>query len=455
MIRGVPLPRAQDEKLGAVDLALLVVFLLGIYTGYELRLTPEVPIPATASGAAGMILLWRRRDDIATPHLAGLMAVALVYLASILSASDYGFLAKRFTGLVQLLYSLVIAYALFLTVLRARRDQLAGLFLGFCVAILVGCVLEVHTPLRAVSDAVRNQIYSFGVYASDLRDELLYGKIRPKLFTSEPSAVTFAYTLFAFGWLVASRWRWKLAAYLALLAGGLATMPGPTLLLLLPLLGIYYLGPLGPDQDPRDDRMERWLKAGLLGCAGAIAFAILATSVYSERLGQVSSGSDPSFFYRVIGPALTAFDTIARHPWAGAGLTGENFIANDMLNVFIRSPHFSAAWKFDRAAEVLTNYFWLHWIYLGLVWGVIALAAMTLWLRALGPRDVAFAWLAWAILGQASGAYVGPKTWVVLFLSLALAVKARRHPAWARPNRPPVAPALGWAEARALHGNPS
>lgn len=446
-------PQAEREELAPVDLALLVLFLLGIYTGYELRLAPEIPIPATVSGAAGLILLWRRRNDVATTHVAGLMAVALVYLGSILSAADYSFLAKRFTGLVQLVYSLVIAYALFLTILRARRDRLAGLFLGFCVAILVGCVLEVHTPLRAVSDAVRNQIYSFGIYASDLRDELLYGKIRPKLFTSEPSAVTFAYTLFAFGWLVASRWRWKLVAYLGLLAGGLMTMPGPTLLLLLPLLGIYYLGPLGPDQNPRDNRLGRWMKAGVLGCAGAIAFAILATAVYGERFGQVSSGSDPSFFYRVIGPALTAFDTIARHPWAGAGLTGENFIASDMLNVFVRSPHFSAAWKFDRAAEVLTNYFWLHWIYLGLVWGVIAFLAMTFWLRVLGPGDVAFAWLAWATLGQASGAYVGPKTWVVLFLSLALAVNARAHPAWARPTQAPKYPRFTSIEARELRGS--
>ncbi len=446
-------PQTETEELAPADLALLVVLLLGIYTGYELRLTPEIPIPATVAGAAGLILLWRRRNDIATAHVAGFMAVVLVYLGSILSAADYSFLAKRFTGLVQLVYSLFIAYALFLTILRARRDRLAGLFLGFCIAILVGCALEVYTPLRAVSDAVRNQIYSFGVYASDLRDEMLYGKIRPKLFTSEPSAVTFAYTLFAFGWLVASRWRWKLVAYLGLLAGGLMTMPGPTLLLLLPLLGIYYLGPLGPDQNPRDDRVGRWVKAGLLGCAGAIAFALLATSVYGERLSQVTSGSDPSFFYRVIGPALTAFDTIARHPWAGAGLTGENFIANDMLNVFVRSPHFSAAWRFDRAAEVLTNYFWLHWIYLGLVWGIVAVVAMTLWLRVLGPGDVAFAWLAWAILGQASGAYVGPKTWVVLFLSLALAVKARRHPAWARVARTPVAPTLAWTETPALRGS--
>lgn len=437
MIRSEP----EEYRLGGVDLALVLLFLLGIYTGYEFRVTAQVPIPSTVAGIAGLALLWRRRDDIAPLHLCGLMAVILAYLLAVLSASDYAFLAKRFTGLVQLVYSLVISYALFLTLRRAARDQLATLFLTLCVVILVGCILEPRTPLREVSDAVRNQIYSFGVYASDLRDELLYGKVRPKLFTSEPSAVTFAYTLFAFAWLIVSRWRWKLVGYLGLLAGGLATMPGPTLLLLLPLLGVYYLGPAGPDQQPDGARLDRWLKAGALGCIGLAIFAILASSVYGERLGQVSSGQDPSFFYRVIGPALTAVDTIGRYPLAGAGLTGEAFIGADMLNVFVRSPHFSAAWKFDRAAEVLTNYFWLHWIYLGLAWGTITLAVLTVWLRILAPGDVLFAWLAWAILGQASGAYVGPKTWTVLFLTLALAALLRRDPAWAAARQPsPLAP---------------
>lgn len=443
---------ALPDRLGPMDLCLVLLFLLGIYTGYEFRVTPEIPIPSTVSGLAGVALLWRRRDDITSPQLCGLMAVMLVYLLSILSATDYGFLAKRFTGLVQLVYSLVISYALFLTLRRAGRDQLATLFLTLCLLIVVGCALEPSTPLREISDAVRNQIYSFGVYASDLRDELLYGKVRPKLFTSEPSAVTFAYTLFAFAWLIVSRWRWKLAGYLGLLVAGLATMPGPTLLLLLPLLGLFYLGPAGPDQRPDSSRLDRWVKAGALSSVGLAVFALLASSVYGERLGQISGGQDPSFFYRVIGPALTAFDTIGCHPLGGAGLTGEAFIGADMLNVFVRSPQFSAAWKFDRPAEVLTNYFWLHWIYLGLGWGFIAFAAMTVWLRTLAPGDALFSWLAWAVLGQASGAYVGPKTWTVLFLTLALASLLRRAPCWADLPTPVNAPALravpAWQGAR-------
>src|SRR5215470_407801 len=78
------------------------------------------------------------------------------------------------------------------------------------------------------------------VYDADLRDELLYGRVRPKLFTSEPSAVTFAFTHYASTWLVVSTWRWKPLVFLGLLAGALVVLPGPTLILML-LLVVPYL----------------------------------------------------------------------------------------------------------------------------------------------------------------------------------------------------------------------
>jgi hypothetical protein len=72
------------------------------------------------------------------------------------------------------------------------------------------------------------------------------------------------------------------------------------------------------------------------------------------------------------------------------------------------------------------NYFWEHWIYLGVVWGLITMGALTVWLRVLGIPSVAFCWAVWAILGQAAGAYVGPSCWAVLFLAGAAAVLHQR-----------------------------
>jgi hypothetical protein len=79
------------------------------------------------------------------------------------------------------------------------------------------------------------------------------------------------------------------------------------------------------------------------------------------------------------------------------------------------------------ATELLINYFCLHWIYLGPFFGVVVIAAISLWLRVLGVPSPAFCWFSWAILGQASGAYVGPTCWAVLFLTGAAALIHQRH----------------------------
>ena len=206
------------RRLDAIDVALVVLFLLGLYLGVSLQITSKIPLTCAPSGAAGLIMLWRRRDRIQPVHLAGLLVVIALYLGSVLAASDVSFLSKRFTGLVQLTYSLVIGYAMFLTLVDGERDQIATILLAFCLFIIVGCLLEAYAGLRPLSDKVREHLYDPGVvYDGDRRDEILYGRIRPKLFTSEPSAVTFAYTHFSSVWLVVSRWRHKLAVYAGLI----------------------------------------------------------------------------------------------------------------------------------------------------------------------------------------------------------------------------------------------
>ena len=155
------------------------------------------------------------------------------------------------------------------------------------------------------------------------------------------------------------------------------------------------------------------------------AFIVLAQSLFPARLNEVMSGNDPSFFYRVQGPALAGLDVISRYPFAGTGLTGEPFFEREVTNLYLRSPFYSAHWQVvTPATELVINYFWLHWIYLGLIWGLIMAGAITIWLRVLGVPSPAFCWMVWAILGQASGAYVGPTCWAVLFLAAAAAVAA-------------------------------
>jgi hypothetical protein len=192
---------------------------------------------------------------------------------------------------------------------------------------------------------------------------------------------------------------------------------------------------------------------------------VLAQTLFQHRLEAVVSGNDPSFFYRVQGPALAGLDIMKRYPLAGAGISGEPFIEQEVTALYVRSRYYSSGWQIvSPATELLINYFWLHWIYFGFVLGVAILAAVTVWLRVLGVPSVTFCWTVWAILGQASGAYVGPTCWAVLFLSAAATILhqkaapkavpvggrsrhawSHRYPGW---NRVSPAQRLRWITSR-------
>lgn len=421
------------KRLDGFDMALVVLYLLGLYLGVSLQVTAKIPLTCAPSGAAGLILLWRRRDSIQPAHLAGLLVVLALYLGSVLVAEDVSFLSKRFTGLIQITYSLVIAYAMFLTLIEAERDQIATILLVFCLFIIVGCLLETYAGLRPISDRVREYLYDPGVvYDGDRRDEILYGRIRPKLFTSEPSAVTFAYTHYASIWLVVSRWRYKLAAYAGLIGLALVVLPGPTLVLMM-LLAVPYLIFLAGAR-PGRPQATRMIGAAALSSLVVLMAFVLGTTLFAARIAEMRHGDDASFFYRFTGPMLVAFDMFRHHPWAGSGLTGEPYIADQVLNVYMNSGSFSSAWRIPKIGDVLTNYFWLHWIYLGLVWGVAVVVGICWWLRKLGTPSILFCWIVWIILGQASGSYVGPKTWAVLLIAAAAAILNERETTAAEPG---------------------
>jgi hypothetical protein len=417
-------PPFRPQRLDPLDCGLVILFLVGLYLGVAIQITEKVPLTCAPSGFAGLWMLWRRRNEIRQSHLAGLLLVLLVYLGSILSADNINFLGKRTTGLLQLTYSLVIAYGMFLTLIRAERSQIAAILLTFCLFIIVGCTLEEWGGLRGISDAVRAKLYNAGVvYDADLRDEILYGRVRPKLFTSEPSAVTFAYTHYCAVWLAISAWRYKYVVYAGLLGLAIVVLPGPTLMLMLLLATPYLMFLAGGARRTSPSRM---IGAVVISCLVVLVAYVGGQVLFAARLQDLQSGKDASFFYRFTGPMLVAFDMFKHHPWAGSGLTGEPYIADRVLDVFMNSASFQSAWRIPKVADVLTNYFWLHWIYLGAVWGVIVLVALTAMLRMLGAASLLYCWAVWTVLGQASGSYVGPKTWAVLLIAAATTILVTR-----------------------------
>ena len=432
---------AARYRLDGFDVLLICLFMIGIYTNFTIHISEKIPFPSIPSGLAGLMLLWRRRNRLSPAAFGGLLGLLALYLASLFCASNFDYLSRRTNGLIQLSYSLLIGYALFLTVTQGTRAQISAIFLTFALTILVGCFLEDYAGLRPISDAVRGVLYSQGIYENDLRDMLLYRRIRPKFFASEPASVTFCYSLFTFVWFIVSRWRLKLLIYIGLVGFGLFAMPGPILLLMLVLIVPYMMFLTGR----RNGRLDaaHVLKVGIAALAFLGAFLVLMQVLFPVRLQEAVSGNDPSFFYRVRGPAMAAKEILKDYPFAGAGITGEPFIENRVTNVYLRSPAYSAHWQVVKpSTELLINYFWLHWIYFGIVWGSILFAAMTWWMKKLGMPSAAFCWTVWTILGQASGAYVGPLCWAVIFLTGAASLVQQREQAREREERAIVRPTM-------------
>jgi len=165
--------RAPQTRLEGLDCALIFLFMLGpLYQLHHLYLRQStVPVRAVRHCRNGSSVAGRR-DLIRTWLL-----ILPVFLASsrsiwspILWATNIEFLPRRTNGLIQLSYSIIIGYALFLTVTQGTRRQIGRLFLGFALVILVGCLLETYAGLRPLSDAVRSVLYSRGLYENDLRD---------------------------------------------------------------------------------------------------------------------------------------------------------------------------------------------------------------------------------------------------------------------------------------------
>ena len=106
------------------------------------QITAEGPADLRAVGLCRAVHAVAPAQPDRAGHLAGLLLVVRSISARSCRRLTISFLGKRFTGLLQLTYSLVIAYGMFLTLVRADRAQIAAILLSFCLAIIIGCLLE-------------------------------------------------------------------------------------------------------------------------------------------------------------------------------------------------------------------------------------------------------------------------------------------------------------------------
>ena len=404
---------------------LLTLFVAGYYVYADLPLSPTLRLPAAGAVLGGWGLLAWHLGRVRRGSLVFAGAVTAVALASLIAnpafyetrslrvfAGDYA------TSFAVFLVSLPMAIGVITALRQVPPVTIARAALAIVLAILAGTAAERFAGFAAVSEPVRALLFPPEiVYAEDLRDQLIYGAVRAKLFTSEPSHVAKACVLAILVWYATSRARWRIPALYLLVAAGVALIKSPGLLAILPAAWAFDLCRL---------RRSGWLLpvmlAGVLALAGGV---LTAQALFPDRLAHIASGRDGSFIIR----ALLPWDVL-RHAWADHPLFGLGFGAKESGIPYAIAA--AQAMQLDINALLGTNAplgnngLLIGMIQLGAVGSILFAAALVwFWRFACGPYWL-FAAVALAAYLTLIGGINDPRFWGGFALITGAAAAAAR-----------------------------
>ncbi len=308
----------------AVGGSLAAIFLIGFYLHADLVLSDGLKVPAAGAlaGGAGLLALLLGRLRHGDLLFAGIW-IAVAAASLLLNPAFWD--TRTFdrhgaaygTSFLVFLASLMMVLGVFAALRQWPRPSLCRMALIGLLLLLIGSAAERWLGLAAVSDAVRAMLYAENLtYAADLRDRLLYGGVRAKLFTSEPSHVAKFYVLMLLVWYATARSRCRMPGFYALLGAGVVLIQSPTVLVGLPAAWIADLcrsrGALG------------WLLAAGASLLLAPLAIVAGESLFAGRLDHILSGQDTSFLIRIVLP----FKVLAR-VWSDYPLFGLGFGAKE------------------------------------------------------------------------------------------------------------------------------
>lgn len=246
------------------------------------------------------------------------------------------------------------------------------------IILLVGAGLEISGPMKGLSDAFREVVYSDGLYTNDARDLANVGYVRPKLFTSEPSHLAKFFLLCV---VISSLAKGKIFRHLVLLFFGFAILGSSTVLLGLPILVAIGVS--------KGLKTKRYRQVALLG--GPIGFALaLALGIWAvfDRLGFGGNTIEASAFMRVVRPFLIAQLAFWEHPFVGFGMGSEALLSqqNKLASFAFRDQLYAQSQVSDGS---------------GVVWGSVHFAIL--------PQLGAIGTIAWLLILDALRAKLGTK----------------------------------------------
>ena len=400
----------------------------------------HVPIPAFLAGAAGMFLLAVNFSYVKRQHILLMLGLGLLVVPGIVANMGDGADMARLKGGVQILYSVAIAYGLFLELRGWGKERVAKLFYVISLLIVAGCFLELYTDFKVWSDSFRSHVLEQGtLYNSDFRDQLVFGKVRPKLFTAEPSYVAIFFLLSMTMWYtlatetLARSWKYFLLALL-----GMFLIGSPIVLLtaFIPVLNFLFLNEKGrsPFRVAAETGSAKRLLVVLLYSSTLLLVmleiwhGVEMRNLHTEsrpaatesRLELILNGKEDSFTGRLVAPPLIAYRVLSSSPWFGVGLEAKESLNGITLEVFKLLGMQTYHVETSTLGRSVTNVFWLHWIYFGLAGGILMIFWMYKLMRLVGVGYPFYCFLMMVMFMQTMGGYVTPRFWFISFLIMLL-----------------------------------
>jgi hypothetical protein len=355
--------------------------------------------------------------------------IYLLFIAAIsivISPEPSIFLIERFKAFIYLVYSLTIAYAIYLELSQWNHRHIICLFFGAMTTIFLGCVLENYTSIKNISDQFRIIAYPF-YYTSELRDMILHGGIRPKLFTAEPSHLASSYILISITWLIISANRFKFVIYLVLFSIMIFLIRSPIMFIGLFSAFIIYFHSNIIKRNKFFDTSKPLKYIFLLLIIIVIFYSTIATALYG-RLELIVKGQDESILLRLVTPIFIAYETIVKYPFFGAGIGGKEAVENITYSVFLNHDiNVNRLSKGIGVAHTIPNAFWEYWIVFGLFGGLLGLLCLNILAnRFVGGNKLIFFFLI-ITYSFTSGAIGGTWIWASVFLTIMALAKSEQQ----------------------------
>jgi hypothetical protein len=342
---------------------LLVLAALSTYLYLPLLSGGRLLVPSWTTVALLPLLFLTVRRDLSIADLLFLPKIAFVLLLSMAFSPGYIYLTEKFFSLVQFCLALSAAVLTVRLMLQMRHEVLERALLVVWCLLLVGAILEITGLTQELSDAFRAWAFggTYTLYDSDERDISFVGWVRPKVFSTEPSAVTKMFIAAVNSWLLVRVTGTK-AAVAAGVTGGMFVIMGS------PMFAVSAAMTMAILVWNRRASVRARVATVLATLVVSVLFVSFlgdsALSTLEERIDRIGTSAPGgqlqlrSENLRAVVPWITFANTWSRWPLFGVGVGGKEVI---LENSVFSDTNASYAMGANAAAEIGT--------YLGLIGG--------------------------------------------------------------------------------------